>query len=357
MKILYGVQGTGNGHISRARAMQKEFAKTDIEVDWLFSGRDKDKYFCMKDFKNSDYRKGLTFHVENGKVNYFKTALELDLKQFKKDIKSININNYDLIITDFEPITAWVGKKADIPVIGLGHQYVFDFSIPQKKGNIFSRFVLNKFAPVKSSLALHWHHFNQNILPPIVETHTHKSNIVIENKVLVYLPFENQHQVLRSLAPLKSFNFTVYAPKPINSFAKNVNFKPLSRDGFLCDLYNCDAVLANAGFELSSEVISLGKRLLVRPLDGQVEQHSNAIALEALKYGKTIKALNSRYINNELDLAERVQVNYPNVAEYIVKWIKNGMLQRDENWYSNIWQGVEVKREFSNNQFGSLVYN
>ena len=39
MKILYGVQGTGNGHIARARAMSHAFKEHDVEVDFLFSGR------------------------------------------------------------------------------------------------------------------------------------------------------------------------------------------------------------------------------------------------------------------------------------------------------------------------------
>ncbi|MBP7664242.1 MAG: glycosyltransferase, partial [Shewanella sp.] len=39
MRILYGVQGTGNGHLSRARVMAKALMKQDIEVDFLFSGR------------------------------------------------------------------------------------------------------------------------------------------------------------------------------------------------------------------------------------------------------------------------------------------------------------------------------
>ncbi|MEZ9793074.1 glycosyltransferase family protein, partial [Vibrio splendidus] len=43
MKILYGVQGTGNGHIARARAMAVAFRQQNIDVDFLFSGRDQSK--------------------------------------------------------------------------------------------------------------------------------------------------------------------------------------------------------------------------------------------------------------------------------------------------------------------------
>ncbi|NMS31154.1 glycosyltransferase family protein, partial [Vibrio parahaemolyticus] len=50
MKILYGVQGTGNGHIARARAMSHAFKEHDVEVDFLFSWRAPEKYFSMEAF-------------------------------------------------------------------------------------------------------------------------------------------------------------------------------------------------------------------------------------------------------------------------------------------------------------------
>jgi len=52
MKILYGVQGTGNGHITRARAMARELYAAGLEVNFLFSGRPADKYFDMDVFKD-----------------------------------------------------------------------------------------------------------------------------------------------------------------------------------------------------------------------------------------------------------------------------------------------------------------
>lgn len=48
MKILYGVQGTGNGHIARARAMSKAFESHDVQVDFLFSGRAPENTFQWK---------------------------------------------------------------------------------------------------------------------------------------------------------------------------------------------------------------------------------------------------------------------------------------------------------------------
>lgn len=356
MKILYGVQGTGNGHISRARAMQKEFSKTGIDVDWLFSGRKVNDYFDMDAFGNAVYKRGLTFHVENGRVSYLKTAYQLHLRNFFNDVKKINVDDYDLIITDFEPITAWAGKKTDIPVIGLGHQYVFNYPVPQKKGDFVSRYILNKYAPAKTHLALHWHHFNHKILPPLIETHSTNNIPTHKNKVIVYLPFENQYEVLNSLTPLKKYQFVVYSPALIESYADNVVFKSLSRNGFLNDLHSCDAVIANAGFELSSEVLSLGKRLLVKPLNGQVEQASNAIALTKLEYGKVFHNLNCHYISHFLDLSTQTRVTYPNVAKYIVEWLANGMPERTFDWYEQIWKDVNIERNHNFLSSEKLAY-
>ena len=67
MKILYGVQGTGNGHIARARAMAVAFRQQNIDVDFLFSGRDESKYFSMEAFGNYQTRSGLTFTANRGR--------------------------------------------------------------------------------------------------------------------------------------------------------------------------------------------------------------------------------------------------------------------------------------------------
>ncbi len=48
MKILYGVQGTGNGHIARARAMSKAFESHDVQVDFLFLGEHRRNTFQWK---------------------------------------------------------------------------------------------------------------------------------------------------------------------------------------------------------------------------------------------------------------------------------------------------------------------
>ena len=63
MKIFYGVQGTGNGHITRARIMAKELYADGHEIQFQFTGRAEDQYFDMKIFNDFQCREGLTFNT------------------------------------------------------------------------------------------------------------------------------------------------------------------------------------------------------------------------------------------------------------------------------------------------------
>ena len=110
--------------------MSKHFAKIDIDVSYLFSGKEKDKYFDMECFGDFRCCSGLTFNIGAGRVNYIKTAFSNNVFRFLADILSLDIDDYDVILTDFEPITAWAGKLKGKTVISVGHQPAFRYDIP-----------------------------------------------------------------------------------------------------------------------------------------------------------------------------------------------------------------------------------
>jgi len=82
--------------------------------------------------------------------------------------RSFNASGYDLVITDFEPVSARIAKLNRIPSIGIGHQYAFPYDIPVADATALSLLVIKHLAPAEYNVGLHWHHFNQPILPPIV---------------------------------------------------------------------------------------------------------------------------------------------------------------------------------------------
>ncbi len=342
MKILYGVQATGNGHITRARAMSKHLTNAGLDVDYIFSGRPRDEFFDMDEFGEWDCKQGLTFAYEAGNVKILKTLRQNNLGQLWRDINTLDLKPYDLIITDFEPITAWAAHKQKKTCLGLGHQYAFGHTIPRRGASFMSTTIMKYFAPASMSLGLHWHHFGQAILPPIAETHD--SDLPVDQKkYVVYLGFEEKEDVLQLLEPFEDYLFVYYGPFPHYESYNNIQMKPLSRDGFKADLASAAGVICNAGFELSSEAIQLGKKLLVKPLHGQVEQLSNAKALEELDLAMTMDKLNKNVLADWLQNFEGKQVIYPDVAKAIARWIAAGEWENSSALVQDLWSAVEAE--------------
>lgn len=342
MKIFYGVQGTGNGHITRARVMAKELYAAGIDVTFQFTGRPADKYFDMDIFNGYQVRSGLTFNTDKGQVNYLKTAFEAKPLTFIKDVKALDLSSYDLVISDFEPVTAWAAKNQKKPVLGIGHQYAFNHKIPRAGSDPIANQVMKYFAPADTGVGLHWHHFGQPILPPIIDTPETPKNI-INNKIVVYLPFEDQQKVITLLSPFENFEFHLYSPELAHSKFDHIICNPLSREGFQKDVYDCSGIISNAGFELASEALQLGKKILAKPLHAQMEQISNAAALKQLGYGQTMHDMDISVIEQWLHDSHAIRITYPNIAKVLVNWIQNDMPEMEPDFIEDIWSTVEVQ--------------
>jgi uncharacterized protein (TIGR00661 family) len=189
---------------------------------------------------------------------------------------------------------------------------------------------------------LHWHHFNQPILPPIIETPDNPL-YTIRNKIIVYLPFEDQNTVIKLLSPFKEFEFHLYSPELAVSSFEHINCHPLSRIKFQENLMDSAGIISNAGFELASEALQLGKKILAKPLHSQMEQISNAAALQQLGYGQTMNDMDASIIEKWLHDERAIQITYPNIAAILVKWIQEGMPEMNSDFIESIWKTVEVR--------------
>ncbi len=341
MKIFYGIQGTGNGHITRGRIMARELHAAHFDVTYQFTGRPQDKFFDMQVFNDYQWREGLTFSTQNGKINHLKTVLQSKPLNFLRDIKQLDLSAYDVVICDYEPITAWAARQQNKKTIGISHQYAFQYDIPRSGNDPLSEAVMRNFAPVDIGIGLHWHHFDQPILPPVIEAPV-ASTQPKNNKIVVYLPFEDQKRVIALLAPFKEFEFFIYAPEITPSLHDHIHTRLLSLTGFQQDLSDCAGIICNAGFELASESLQLGKKILVKPVHAQMEQVSNAAALHTLGYGEMMHKLNPKTIEKWLYGSKAIRVTYPDTAQYLVQWIKDGMPPITRSWCQQIWSDVKV---------------
>jgi uncharacterized protein (TIGR00661 family) len=326
MKILFGVQATGNGHISRSREVLRYLKAFGHDVSVFFSGRDPSRLTDLEVFAPYRILNGLTFQTDRGKLKFFQTAMRLNLVRFYQEIRSSDASAYDLVITDFEPVTARLAQRFKIPSVAFGHQYAFSYKVPVAGWYPLSLWVIRNFATADHAIGLHWHHFDQPILPPIVPEWLDAENCTQPNKILVYLPFEHPAEVKDLLKPLKSYQFYIYGSGHIERSIDrdHLHLRPYSRLGFLEDLAECNGVICNAGFELLSEALHIGKKLLVKPLIGQMEQMSNALAIARLKLGRVMSELNRREVRRWLDSPAAPPMAYPTVARIIAEWIDQG---------------------------------
>ena len=138
MKLLYGVQGTGNGHIARARVMASALAeRDDISVDFVFTGRAPEKYFDMEVFGEYRTYTGLSFITKAGRVDKWATVKEANVRRLIQDVKAFDTSAYDLLVNDFEPVTAWAAKRQGLPSISISHQAAFAYNVPKRGNTIF----------------------------------------------------------------------------------------------------------------------------------------------------------------------------------------------------------------------------
>jgi uncharacterized protein (TIGR00661 family) len=288
MKILYGIQTTGNGHKNRSLKVIKELRSRNIDVDILTSGGG--------NINNSSYNfKGLTLKYNSGGIDYWKTFKESKFVDMLQSLK-LPTSQYDLIITDFEPISAWAGLLNKTMVVGISNQvsYLSKKTPRPNKVSKIGELVYKNLVPVDEWYGLHYKKYDKNIYQPIISDEIINMRNINGDDIVVYLSSYSIEDIFRCLSSLK-FKFKVFHPDITYKIeVKNVTFYPISHDNFLLNLSMCGGVITNAGFGLTSECLYLGKKLYVIPIKKQYEQECNAVCLKDM--GVTVGELSSTLI-------------------------------------------------------------
>lgn len=280
MRILYGIQGTGHGHISRAREILPLLIN-HAEVDVLLSG-----YNCNMSLEDIHImkRRGISLsYSDNGRVSLFNTIKKLKPITFLRDVNKLDSRPYDLVISDFEPISAWASYKTGIPSLALSHQASFlsDLSPRPDRQSLFSEQILKNFAPCKSALGFHFRRYDHFIEPPIIRSEVLSLKPQKDNHVTVYLPAFHHRKLIPYFRKVSSADWHIFSPSCTAAFDEsNVTVHPVDNIAFLKSLENCIGVLTSGGFETCAEAMYLGKKLMVIPIKNQYEQLCNAAALK-----------------------------------------------------------------------------
>ncbi len=320
MKILYAIQGTGNGHLSRAMEIIPILQQKG-ELDILVSGIQGD---LVLPFPVKYTFKGLSFIFgKKGGIDLLATYRKGNLKRLYEEIKSLPIEDYDLVINDFEPVSAWACKIKHKMCIGLSHQAaVMNTKSPKpKKADPLGKAILHNYAPVSSAYGFHFKAYHPDVFTPVIRSQVRDAIPRTAPHFTVYLPAYSDERIIKILTRAGHVDWQVFSKHSTHTYReKNVFIQPVNNEAFIESFINCTGVLCGAGFETPAEALFLKKKLMVIPMKGQYEQQCNAAALQALGV-PVIKKLKAKHLDMIIAWtasALTVCMDYPDITESII---------------------------------------
>lgn len=323
MKILYAIQGTGNGHLSRARDIIPILQKKG-ELDILVSGIQADVDLSHE----ITYRfKGLSFIFgKKGGVDLLETYKKSNIRKLFREINSLPVEKYDLVINDFEPVSAWACYLKNKECISLSHQAaVLNSNAPQPKHiDMLGRSILKNYAPTSAQYGFHFKSYDKNIFTPVIRQQIRELEPKNKKYYTVYLPAYDDERIIKVLSAFPKLKWEVFSKHNKKEIQlKNISVYPVNNDAFIQSMANATGVLCGAGFETPAEALFLKKKLMVIPMKNQYEQHCNAAALKEIGV-PVIKSLKKKHLEKIKDWIEsdaKISVNYPDHTEKIIDMI------------------------------------
>jgi uncharacterized protein (TIGR00661 family) len=205
--------------------------------------------------------------------------------KLKKEIHELPVEKYDLVLNDFEYITAASCAKKKIPSIQFGHQASFQ-SVktprPEDKSSI-GEWLLKNYAKASHYVGLHFEKYDDFIFHPVVKKEMLNAEPIDKNYISVYLPSYCEPQLEQIFHPLKEFRFQIFSRETKQQKnSRNIGFIPVDKNLFNQSLIHCTGIITGGGFETPAEAVHLGKKIMCIPIRGQYEQLCNAAALEKL---------------------------------------------------------------------------
>lgn len=312
-KIIYGVAGEGFGHSSRSHLTGQRLI--DAGHDVMFAGSQKSLTY-LKQYYGDRVKEvfGLSFAYEDGYVDPIETVKK-NLRKLPTAYKQNEelFTNYfkpfdpDLVISDFEPFSAWWAWRNKVPFISIDHEHMLTLcKLEHKARDWFSRItasvvtesyyvgavayiIINFFkTPLKIDAAI--------LAPPVIRPAVAELKATEGEYILLYSTTgKGRESLIETLSSFTDRKFYIYGFNESDKI-KNCVFKERSTDGFLNDLAGCAGVIASAGFSLISECMHLRKKMLLLPLAGQYEQMINAHYIEKLDLGIGCEKLDERVL-------------------------------------------------------------
>jgi uncharacterized protein (TIGR00661 family) len=301
MRILFGIQLTGNGHISRSERLINELRSRGHFVDVVVSGGGNSLSYSNFKFKFS----GFTIYPNNkGGVNWLKTVFSNNLFRVLFESVKLRSDHYDLVVSDFEPVSIWSSFLRRRKCISICNQN----DILNWNFNIFRKLFIRIFTWNSYRVSYSYSISNGDSYLPIISDEVSNGVSYESDFYLIYLPYSDISKVYSELKNYGDKKWKVYHNSDFNSDLKNIKICKIDKKLFIKDLLSCKGIVTASGFSTTSEALILGKKLWSIPLKGQFEQKFNSERLS--EFGVFTKEFNSENIG--------IWINGP--AAMIYRW-------------------------------------
>jgi uncharacterized protein (TIGR00661 family) len=280
MKIFYAVQATGNGHISRAIQLVPYLQQLG-KVDVFLSGANASLKPTLPVCYTS---KGLSlFYSTCGGLDYKAMWKHNSLVRAMKEAADLPVHEYDLVINDFDFITAQACRIRKKPSVQFGHQASFISPLTPRpaKRKYIGELILKRYAPATHYVGLHFRPYDKFIFPPVIKKEFIEATPCNKGYITVYLSAYEPHCLESHFHQLKHIEFQVFIKgitAPVRKL--NITYLPVDSALFNQSLLHCHGIITGGGFETPAEALYLKKKLMCIPIRGQYEQECNAAALQ-----------------------------------------------------------------------------
>lgn len=282
MKILYAVQATGNGHISRAMQLLphlEEYGKVDL----FLSGNNA----TLPLNGNVKFRsRGLSlYYTKCGGLSYSSMLWKNNLLKAMKEARDLPVSSYDVVINDFEFITAESCRIHKKESIHLGHQASFLSEHTPRPANRskMGELIYKHYCKTSHRIGFHFEKYDDFILPPVVKKEIINGENCDLGHITVYLPSYQRHCIESHFRYHRDVVFHWFLSGINKPYREgNIIFYPIHNHLFTQSLLTSHGLITGGGFETPSEALYLGKKLLCIPIRDHYEQKCNAAAIERL---------------------------------------------------------------------------
>jgi len=325
MKILYAIQGTGNGHISRAREIVPLLQQYG-EVDLLISGTQAEVSLAQP-LKYKFHGFSFVFGTKGG-VDNWATFKIMNLPQLWRDMHSLPLSQYDLVINDFEPVSAWACRLQKIPSVSLSHQCSFvSPNTPRPAKWNYAEWIFKYYSPTTYHIGFHFERYADFIHTPVIRSEIRNMETSNLGHYSVYLPAYDDKILFKHLSKAKDVEWQIFSKRQKTPFREgNVQILPVNNEGFNKSLASCTGLLTGGGFEGPAEALFLQKKVLMIPMTGQYEQRCNALAASRLGV-PVVDEIDDSFdarISNWIKDDKIIRVNFPDETASIV----DGMIKK-----------------------------